>query len=133
MREQAAAYRRLTSLCDKLAAALVRGVPEQIESLTGPAERELLSIRARLAQITIALSNFAAERKASGARPVSAETKTDFESASQELHEAAAEYLISHRRAALLTVNGIAFATPCLEMFGLQSTVYRAPLSRPRG
>ena len=47
MREQAAAYRRLDSACHQLAAALVSGQPETIESLTRAGEGELLKMRYR--------------------------------------------------------------------------------------
>ena len=86
MREQAAAYRRLNSLCEQLTVALVRGEAEQIEAMTRTSEAELLSLRARLAQITSTLSSFAAARAAGPNQlPISAEVRTTFESASNDL------------------------------------------------
>lgn len=134
MDEQAAAYRRLNSLSEQLTAALVRGEVEQIEAMTRAAEAELLSLRARLAQITAALSSFAAQRAASGApTPVSAEARAAFETASTELIAMARRFQQTRARAAALAVNGVSFAGAFIEMCGVQPTTYGAPYARRGG
>lgn len=134
MKEQAAAYRRLTVLCEHLSGALMRGEVEQIESLTRANEAELLSLRARLAQITAALSSFAAARAAASSQtPVSAEARTAFESASTDLIAMARNFQRTQRRAAALAVNGVSFAGAFIEMCGVPPTTYGAPYARRGG
>lgn len=131
MREQATAYRRLNSVCEHLGAALVRGEPEQIESLTRAAEGELLNLRARLAQITSALTSFASMRAAAPDRtPVSPEVRAAFESASNDLIAMARDFQRARARTAALAINGAAFAGACIEMCGVQPTTYGAPYMR---
>ncbi|MEW6737072.1 MAG: hypothetical protein AB1489_37645 [Acidobacteriota bacterium] len=130
MREQAAAYQRLKLFCERLAVALTRGEPEAIESLTRSGEAELLSMRARLAQITSSLSSFATIQD----RPaISSETRKIFEEASQELLSSAREFQQTRQRAAALAINGVVFAGACIEMCGVQPTTYRAPYVRRGG
>jgi hypothetical protein len=131
MREQATAYRRLKAACDLLAAALVRGDPEQIETLTRTGEKELLGLRSRLAQITSTLSSFAALRaSAPDKTPVSEDVRGSFETASKELISRARDFQSVHGRTAALAINGIAFAGVCIEMCGVQPTTYNGPYGR---
>lgn len=134
MREQAAAYRRLNSLCEQLTVALVRGEAEQIEAMTRTSEAELLSLRARLAQITSTLSSFATARAAGpNQSPISAEVRTAFESASNDLITMARNFQRTRARAAALAFNGISFSGAFIEMCGVQPTTYGAPYARRGG
>ena len=131
MREQAAAYARLDSACAQLTAALVRGVPESIESLTRAGESELLKMRARLVQVMASLTDFAdARAKHPNAGSITAETRALFEGASQELLAAARSFQRTQQRAAALSHNGTSFASACIEMCGVPPTTYRAPYAR---
>jgi hypothetical protein len=131
MREQTAAYRRLAAVCEQLIAALVRGEAEPIESLTRAGQAELLGLRSRLAQITSALSSFAAMRNAAPDRtPISAETREQFEAASNDLISTVRDFERVRARASALAINGAAFAGACIEMCGVQPTTYNAPYAR---
>jgi hypothetical protein len=134
MKDQAAAYRRLNSLCEQLTTVLMHGEVEQIEALVRAAEAELLSLRARLAQITAALSSFAATRAAASHQtPVSAEARAAFEGASSELIAMARNFQRTRGRASALAINGVSFAGAFIEMCGVQPTTYGAPYARRGG
>ena len=134
MQEQAAAYTRLDAACVHLAAALVRGVPEQIESLTRAGESELLRMRSRLFEITMTLSLFADKRAAANeanrSASVTPEARTAFESASAELLAAAHAFERTQARTAAIAVSGSTFAAACLETCGVPPMTYRAPYTR---
>jgi hypothetical protein len=131
MQQQAAAYRRFNLICERLAAALIRGDLEQIEALTRSGEGELLGLRSRLAQLTSTLTSFAARRSsAADCSPVSPEARAAFESASNELMMRARAFQQTRARVAALATNGVAFATACIEMCGVQPTTYSAPYVR---
>ncbi len=131
MKEQAVAYRRLCATSEQLVIALVRGEPAQIEVLTRTGERELLSMRARLAQLTATLTSFAQLRASTpNPTPVSPQTRAAFETASKELTAMAEAFQRSRQRAAILAVNGMAFASATIEMCGVQPTTYHAPYVR---
>ena len=131
MREQAAAYRRLDSACHQLAAALVSGQPETIESLTRAGEGELLKMRARLVQMMSALASFADARTGTDRQvSLSTETRAAFRDASHELLEAAQNFQRTQARAAALANNGAIFATVGIENCGMTPTTYRAPYAR---
>jgi hypothetical protein len=131
MREQAAAYARLDSLCNQLVAALVRGAPETVESLTRAGESEMLKMRARLVQITATLTSFAEARaKSPDTGSISNEVRSKFEIASQELLQAARKFQVNQSRAAALAANGASFVTACIETCGVPPTTYRAPYAR---
>lgn len=131
MIEQAASYRRLDSLCAHLGGALLHGESEQVESYTRAGEKELLSLRARLAQITSALSSFAAMRAASpNTTPVSEQVRARFEAASKELIAAAESFQRTRARTTALAINGVAFSGAMIEMCGMQPTTYNAPYVR---
>jgi hypothetical protein len=132
MREQTAAYRRLDAVCGQLAASLVREAPEVIEPLVRAGESELLKMRSRLVRIMGALTAFA-EARAAGpeATALSAETRTSFAAASQDLLQAAGDFQRTQQRAVALATNGAAFAAVGIEMCGVHPTTYRAPYTRP--
>lgn len=127
MREQAQAYRRLTSACEQLTASLVRGAPETITSLVRAGETELLQMRARLVRIMSALTTYADKRSQAGTLQISAEARTEFGQASNDLLQAARDFQSIRARAAALAVNGSNFTNNCIEMCGVQPTTYRAP------
>lgn len=131
MQEQAAAYRRLDSACAQLSAALVRGEPSLIESLTRAGESELLKMRSRLLQLMSALTAFADSRARSQEDvKLAAETREQFESASSELLGAAHDFERTNARAATLANHGSTFVTACIQNCGIQPTTYRAPYAR---
>ncbi len=134
MREQADAYGRLEAACQQLASALVRGEPSVIESLVRAGESEMLRMRSRLVQITLSLTAFAdARSQASEPRPVAADARAAFESASKKLFEAARSFQTIQRRAESLARGGSTFATACIEFCGVPPTTYRAPYVRRGG
>lgn len=143
MQEQADAYRRLEAACAQLSAAMVRGVPEQIESFSRAGESELLRMRSRLGEIMGTLSAFAEQRAAANEiankpatigeqtpSPLAAEARLAFENASNELLEQAHLFERTHARASALATNGSTFASACIEMCGVLPTTYRAPYAR---
>ena len=131
MREQAAAYRQLDAACAQLSAALVRGEPSLIESVTGVGESELLRMRSRLVQIMSALTAFAEARAgAGGGGALSAETRATFESASSEMLRSARSFQRARMNASALATSGATFAAACIETCGVQPTTYRAPYAR---
>lgn len=128
MREQAAAYRRLTSACEQLTASLVRGAPETVTSLVRAGEGELLHMRARLIKIMSSLTAYADRRaQSASAPPLSAEARAEFGQASNELLESARSFQGVRARASALAANGSNFTGACIEMCGVQPTTYRAP------
>jgi hypothetical protein len=131
MREQAAAYRRLDSVCAQLVGALAGGTPPAIESVTRAGDAELLRMRARLVQIMGALSAYADARSASPeTATLSREIRRTFEAASTELLAAAGEFRRTHGRATALAGGGASFASACIEMCGVPPMTYRAPYAR---
>src|SRR3954468_21210902 len=131
MQEQAAAYGRLEAACAQLNAALVRGEPSAIESLTRAGEGELLKMRSRLLQLMGALTAFADSRaKSPEGSQLSAETRELFESASGELLRVARDFERTRGRVAPLANNGSTFVTACIQTCGIQPTTYRAPYAR---
>lgn len=132
MREQAAAYRQLEVATGQLSAALVRGAPEAIESLTRAGEGELLRMRSRLLQIMSALTRFADARAAQSneALKIAPEARREFEEASSELMRAADAFEKTRARASVLATGGASFASACIERCGVPPTTYRAPYSR---
>jgi hypothetical protein len=131
MQEQAAAYRRLDAACNHLSAALVRGEPSVIESLTRAGESELLKMRSRLLQLMSVLTTFADSRaRSSEGGKLAAETREIFEVASNELLGEAHDFEQTSRRAGTLANHGSTFVTACIQNCGIQPTTYRAPYAR---
>ncbi len=64
MTDQTSAYHRLQSAAGQLAAALVQGEPDTIESLSRAGETELTRMRARLLEMISALTEFSEMRAA---------------------------------------------------------------------
>ncbi len=132
MREQAAAYRQLDAACAQLGAALVRGEPSVVESLTRAGESELLRMRARLVEVMSALTAFADARASAPAESssIGAEARAMFESASGEMLRAARSFQRTHESASALATSGATFTAACIETCGIQPTTYRAPYAR---
>jgi citrate synthase len=127
MHDQAAAYKRLDSLCQQLSVALVRGAPEPIESLTRTGESELLKMRSRLGQIVSTLTAFAEKRGNSQERsPIDSDARASFEAASKELMEAAESFRRTTKKSVALSRSGSSFASNCIEMCGVPPTTYRS-------
>lgn len=131
MQEQRDAYARLDDACAQLNAALVRGEPSAIESLTRAGESEMLRMRSRLLQLMSTLTAFADSRaKSPENSKLTTETRQSFESASVDLLRVAHEFERTRARAAALANNGSTFATACIQTCGIQPTTYRAPYAR---
>lgn len=129
MNEQAAAYTRLESATAHLSAALVRGEPELIESLTRAGEAELLRMRSRLLEITSALTDFAELRaREEEKRPLEPNVRDAFDSAAKGLIEAARKFRKISGQVAALAVNGSSFASACILNCGILPSTYRPPV-----
>lgn len=129
MSEQTAAYTRLESAAAQLSAALVRGEPSAVESLSKAGETELLRMRARLLEITSALTVFAESRAAQAEKsPLDAESREKFEAAAKKLLEAAKRFQKISSKASNLALGGSSFAAACVQMCGVPPTTYRAPV-----
>lgn len=131
MKEQSAAYDRLCRLFSDLIDALIRGDLYKIDSLTRAGQGEMLRLRSRLAQTTSILSKFASTRRSAPEKTtVSAEARQAFESASDDLVARARYFQRLRARAAALALNGVAFASACIEMYGIRPTTYSPPYLR---
>jgi hypothetical protein len=131
MKEQAAAYGRLDSACHQLVGALVKGKPEDIESLTRAAEGELLKMRVRLGQMMTALTAFAERRAEGEGEPaLTPETRIAFRKSSNELLRAAQEFQRIQARATATATNGASLATAGIQLRGVEPITYRAPYTR---
>lgn len=129
MNEQSAAYARLKSATNILSAALVRGEPESIESLTRAGESELLRMRARLLEITSALTNFAEIRAQEDVKsPLELPVREQFDTAAKDLLKASRDYQKIANRAGSLANGGSSFSTACIQQCGVSPTTYRAPV-----
>lgn len=128
LREQTDAYVRLEAICAQITAALVSGEPETINTLVRVGESETLRMRSRLVQIMSALAEFADARSASpDTTHISVESREKFEQESGALLSAVRSFARARTCATLLAANGSAFASACLETFGVPPTTYRAP------
>ena len=88
MSEQSVAYTRLESATEQLSAALARGEPTVIESLTKAGETELLRMRSRLLEVTSALTKFAESRvRETDKTALETETREQFEAMAKQLLE----------------------------------------------
>ena len=131
MADQSAAYGRLESAASQLAGALTVGDPNKIESFARLGETELTRMRARLLEITSAMTGFAAMRAAQDEKiPLEAAARDEFESAAKGLVESARKFQRVSGRAGALAMNGQAFATACIQICGVPPTTYRAPVLR---
>ncbi len=131
MNEQAADFGKLEAACQRLSQALTQGEPSTIDALTRVGEVELLQMRARLVRIIQSLTSFAQARAAAPeAHKLTTEERAEFESASNELLNAARKFQRTRERAVALTTHGSTFATACIEFCGIQPSTYNGPYSR---
>lgn len=129
MSEQSAAYGRLESVTEQLSAALMRGEPGAVESLTKAGETELLRMRSRLLEITSALTKFAESRaRETEKSALEAESRERFETMANLLLKAAGSFRKVSAKAAHLALGGSSFAASCVQMCGVPPTTYRAPV-----
>lgn len=129
MNEQTAAYIRLESAAAQLSASLVRGEISVIESLTKAGEAELMRMRARLLEITSALTVFAESRAAQTEKtPLDTDVREKFEVSAKTLLEAAKSFQKISLKASNLALSGSSFASACVQMCGVPPTTYRAPV-----
>lgn len=129
MKEQADSYQRLESATAQLSAALVRGEPDLIESLTRTGEGELTRMRSRLLEITSALTNFAEMRaREEEKKPLDAAVRDVFDNAAKSLLEAARKFQKISSRVTNLAINGSSYANACIQNCGVIPSTYRAPV-----
>ena len=129
MNEQSSAYSRLETATAQLAAALVRGEPNVVESLTRAGETELTRMRSRLLEITSALTAFAEYRASLAEKtPLDADVRDEFDRAAQSLLEAARRFKLAATQAATLANGGSSFANACIQMCGVPPMTYSKPV-----
>lgn len=129
MNEQSSAYARLEMATAQLAAALVRGEPNVVESLTRAGESELTRMRSRLLEITSALTAFAEYRASLTEKtPLDADVRDEFDRAAQALLEAARQFKRAATQAATLANGGSSFANACIQMCGVPPMTYSKPV-----
>ncbi|MFT3743025.1 MAG: hypothetical protein QM785_01910 [Pyrinomonadaceae bacterium] len=129
MAEQSAAYTSLQSLTTHLIAALTRSEPTAIESLSRTGETEMFRMRARLLEITSALTDFGKFRAdQSEPQPLDKAAREAFETEANKLLEAARGYQKVAGRAASLALGGSSFAAASIQMCGVPPSTYRAPV-----
>jgi hypothetical protein len=134
MEEQVRDYAALDSACAQLAAALIHGDLNAIESMTRAGDVALRQMRARLVRIIQALTAFADARSDTAENsPLSPEARARFEAASNDLLLSANEFQRTRARAAALTTSGATFATACIEVCGIQPSTYKGPYARGEG
>ena len=131
MAEQTAAYTSLSSLTSHLIAALTRCEPTSIESLSRTGETEMFRMRARLLEITSALTDFGKFRSNQAEpQPLEPSVREAFEKEANTLLEAARSYQKIAGRAASLALGGSSFASASIQMCGVPPSTYRAPVLR---
>lgn len=129
MAEQSAAYTSLQSLTIQLIAALTRCEPVTIESLSRSGETELFRMRARLLEVTSALTEFGQLRAAqTESQPLDTGARETFETEANKLLETARRYEKVAGRAASLALGGSSFASANIQMCGVTPSTYRAPV-----
>ena len=127
--EQSAAYTSLQSLTSHLIAALTRCEPTTIESLSRSGETEMFRMRARLLEITSALTEFGKFRSdQTDPKPLDPNAREAFETQANKLLEAARSYEKIAGRAASLALGGSSFAAASIQMCGVPPSTYRAPV-----
>jgi tRNA U55 pseudouridine synthase TruB len=129
MAEQSAAYASLQSLTTQLIGALTRSEPLAIESLSKTGESEMLRMRARLLEITSALTDFGRMRSLNPDAPkLDTTAREEFEREAQNLLAAARKYDKTAKRGATLALGGSSFAAAAIQMCGVPASTYRAPV-----
>jgi hypothetical protein len=129
MTEQTAAFLSLESLTTQLIAALVRNEPAPIENLARNGEAELRKMRSRLLEITNSLTTFSElNRSEYSPSAIGPDVRDMFESAANNLLEAARKYQKISKRTESLAVGGSSFATACIQICGVLPSTYSAPV-----
>lgn len=129
MSEQTSAYSRLESATNQLSAVMMRGEPHSVETLAKAGEKELLTMRSRLLEITSALTSFAELRAAQIEKiPLNSEAREYFEKSAKGLLAAAKDFQKTAGRASSLALGGSSFAMACIQMCGLPPTTYNKPV-----
>jgi hypothetical protein len=129
MTEQTAAYSSLESLTNQLIGALTRCEPNQIESMARAGETEMFRMRARLLEITSALTGFAEFRsKQTESVPLDPASREKFEIAVADLLAIARTFYTLAERATSLAVHGSSFAAAGIQNCGVSPTTYSAPV-----
>lgn len=129
MAEQSAAYTSLQSLTTHLIAALTRCEPASIDSLSKSGETELFRMRARLLEITSALTEFGQIRsREPESLPLDPAAREAFEAEANKLLETARAYEKLTGRGATLALAGSSFASANIQMCGVPPSTYRAPV-----
>ena len=129
MAEQSAAYLGLQSLTTHLTAALTRCEPTTIESLSRSGETELFRMRARLLEITTALTEFGQIRANQvDSLPLDPASREAFEAEANKLLSIARDFEKVAGRAASLAFGGSSFASANIQQCGVPPSTYRAPL-----
>lgn len=129
MAEQTAAYSSLHSLTSQLIAALTRCEPASIETLSRSGEKELFRMRARLLEITTALTEFGRMRETFADLPrLDTTAREEFEKEANLLIEGARGFQKIASRAASLSLGGSSFASAAIQMCGIPPTTYSAPV-----
>ncbi len=129
MSEQTSAYTRLESATNQLSAVMMRGEPHAVEILTKAGEKELLTMRSRLLEITSALTAFAEIRAGQPEKiPLNSEARASFEKSAKDLLQSAKAFQKTAGRASSLALGGSSFATACIQMCGLPPTTYNKPV-----
>jgi BMFP domain-containing protein YqiC len=129
MAEQSAAYTSLRSLTSQLIAALTVCEPASIETLARSGEKELFRMRARLLEITTALTEFGKIRETQAELTrLDPAAREEFEKQANLLLEAARSFQKIAGRASSLTVGGTSFAAAAIQMCGIPPTTYNAPV-----
>jgi hypothetical protein len=129
MTAQTAAYTSLGSLTTQLVGALTRCEPNQIESIARAGETEMFRMRARLLEITSALTEFT-EFRSKQTEPVSLDpaSRENFEIAVADLLAIARDFDKLAGRATSLAVSGSTFAAAGIQNCGVPPTTYNAPV-----
>lgn len=129
MTEQTAAYSSLGSLTTQLLGSLTTCEPASIESLSRAGETEMFRMRARLLEITSALTGFAEFRaNQTESIPLDASVRDKFETAVEELLNTARTFETLAARASSLALGGTSFAAAGIQMCGVPPTTYGAPV-----
>jgi hypothetical protein len=131
MDDQATAYSRLHSAANQLAAALMKGDPDNIESLSRAGETELLRMRARLLEMISALTEFSEMRASQEEKaPLEKTIREQFDMAAKQLLDAARSFQSVTNRCTSLALGGSAFSAACLQVCGVPPSTYHAPVLR---
>lgn len=131
MVEQSSAYASLEALTIQLVSALTRCEPYEIESLSRAGESALFRMRARLLEITGALTHFAEERASQPEMPgLEADVRETFELAANGLIESARKYETLGNRVSSLAMAGSSFAAAGIQTCGVSPSTYNAPVMK---